>query len=69
MFFFVVIQVVILTLSGEVTEAMHILSAALLPKSPSFVKKPDFSQEVVSQTPDCSLSDTDTSFAPPRGDE
>lgn len=30
-------------------DALSILSAAMLPKSPTFVKKPEFSQEVVRQ--------------------
>lgn len=37
-------------MSGAVTDAVSVLSAAVLPKSPSFVKKLDFSQEVVSRT-------------------
>ncbi|XP_030291764.1 pentatricopeptide repeat-containing protein 2, mitochondrial [Sparus aurata] len=41
------LKVLILTMSGAVTDAISILSAAKLPKSPSFVKKPEFSQEVV----------------------
>ncbi|XP_070706953.1 pentatricopeptide repeat-containing protein 2, mitochondrial [Pempheris klunzingeri] len=41
------LKVVILTMSGSVMEAISILSGALLPKRPSFVKKPDFSQETV----------------------
>nr|XP_015798520.2 pentatricopeptide repeat-containing protein 2, mitochondrial isoform X1 [Nothobranchius furzeri] len=40
-------KVVILTMSGEVTEAVSFLLAAMLPKSPTFVKKMEFSQEVV----------------------
>ena len=44
-------------MSGAVTDAISILSAAMLPKSPSFVKKLEFSQEVVSQTMDCQSSD------------
>ncbi|KAM3600401.1 uncharacterized protein V6R79_022846 [Siganus canaliculatus] len=41
------LRVFILAMSGAVTDAISLLSAALLPKSPSFVKKPEFSQEVV----------------------
>ncbi|XP_040014331.1 pentatricopeptide repeat-containing protein 2, mitochondrial [Xiphias gladius] len=41
------LKVVILAMSGAVTDAISTLSAAVLPKSPSFVKKPEFSQEVV----------------------
>nr|XP_020442982.1 pentatricopeptide repeat-containing protein 2, mitochondrial [Monopterus albus] len=41
------LNVVILAISGAVTDATAILSAAMLPKSSSFVKKPEFSQEVV----------------------
>lgn len=37
-------------MSGALAEAISILSTAMLPKSPSFVKKPEFSQEVVSET-------------------
>uniref|UniRef100_A0A668SXP0 Pentatricopeptide repeat-containing protein 2, mitochondrial n=2 Tax=Oreochromis aureus TaxID=47969 RepID=A0A668SXP0_OREAU len=40
-------KVLILTMSGALAEAVSILSAAMLPESPSFVKKPEFSQEVV----------------------
>uniref|UniRef100_A0A1A7YZI4 Pentatricopeptide repeat-containing protein 2, mitochondrial n=1 Tax=Iconisemion striatum TaxID=60296 RepID=A0A1A7YZI4_9TELE len=40
-------KVIILTMSGEVAEAVLFLSEAMLPKSPFFVKKPEFSQEVV----------------------
>ncbi|XP_022074788.1 pentatricopeptide repeat-containing protein 2, mitochondrial [Acanthochromis polyacanthus] len=40
-------KVVMLAMSGAVTEAISVLSAALLPKSPYFVKKLEFSQEVV----------------------
>ncbi|XP_030598780.1 pentatricopeptide repeat-containing protein 2, mitochondrial [Archocentrus centrarchus] len=40
-------KVLMLTMSGALPEAISILSAAMLPKSPSFVKKPEFSQEVV----------------------
>ncbi|XP_030004524.1 pentatricopeptide repeat-containing protein 2, mitochondrial isoform X2 [Sphaeramia orbicularis] len=42
------LKVLLLTISGEVEEAVSILSAATLQKSPSFVKKPEFCQEVVS---------------------
>ncbi|XP_070845083.1 pentatricopeptide repeat-containing protein 2, mitochondrial [Chaetodon trifascialis] len=41
------LKVLILAKSGAVTDAIPILSAATLAKSPSFVKKPEFSQEVV----------------------
>ncbi|XP_023135317.3 pentatricopeptide repeat-containing protein 2, mitochondrial [Amphiprion ocellaris] len=40
-------KVVMLAMSGAVTDAISVLSAALLPKSPYFVKKLEFSQEVV----------------------
>lgn len=36
-------------MSGAVTDAISILSAAIMPNSPTFVKKPVFSEEVVSQ--------------------
>lgn len=36
-------------MSGAVIDALSILSAAMSPKSPTFVKKPEFSQEVVRQ--------------------
>ncbi|XP_040915080.1 pentatricopeptide repeat-containing protein 2, mitochondrial [Toxotes jaculatrix] len=41
------LKVGLLAMSGAVTDAISTLSAALLPKSPSFVKKPEFSQEVM----------------------
>ncbi|KAM4635743.1 pentatricopeptide repeat-containing protein 2, mitochondrial [Polymixia lowei] len=41
------LKVVILAMSGAVIDAISILSAAMLPKSPAFVKKLEFSQEVV----------------------
>ncbi|KAM9338325.1 pentatricopeptide repeat-containing protein 2, mitochondrial [Symphorus nematophorus] len=41
------LKVVILAVSGALTDAISILSAAMLTKSPSFVRKPEFSQEVV----------------------
>ncbi|KAL3041979.1 hypothetical protein OYC64_020027 [Pagothenia borchgrevinki] len=41
------LKVMILVMSGEVTGVISLLSAALTPKSVSFVKKPEFSQEVV----------------------
>uniref|UniRef100_A0A3Q3VTF6 Pentatricopeptide repeat-containing protein 2, mitochondrial n=1 Tax=Mola mola TaxID=94237 RepID=A0A3Q3VTF6_MOLML len=41
------LKVAILAVSGAVTDAITFLSAAVLPKCPSFVKKPEFSQEVV----------------------
>lgn len=50
MFFLSWLQVVILAMSGSVKDAISILSVAVLSRSPSFVKKPEFSQEVVSQT-------------------
>ncbi|AWP15528.1 putative pentatricopeptide repeat-containing protein 2 mitochondrial isoform 2 [Scophthalmus maximus] len=40
-------KVVILAVSGAVDGAMSILSATVSPKSPSFVRKPEFSREVV----------------------
>ncbi|XP_028457810.1 pentatricopeptide repeat-containing protein 2, mitochondrial isoform X3 [Perca flavescens] len=40
------LKVIILARSGALTDAISILSAAMLLKSPSFVKKPEFSQEV-----------------------
>ncbi|XP_037547696.1 pentatricopeptide repeat-containing protein 2, mitochondrial [Nematolebias whitei] len=39
-------KVIILTMSGEVSEAVSFLSTAMKPESP-FVRKPEFSQEVV----------------------
>ncbi|XP_029920451.1 pentatricopeptide repeat-containing protein 2, mitochondrial [Myripristis murdjan] len=41
------LKVVILAMSGSVKDAISILSVAVLSRSPSFVKKPEFSQEVV----------------------
>uniref|UniRef100_A0A3B4TXV4 Pentatricopeptide repeat-containing protein 2, mitochondrial n=2 Tax=Seriola dumerili TaxID=41447 RepID=A0A3B4TXV4_SERDU len=41
------LKIVILVMSGAVREAISTLSAAVLPKSPFFVKKPEFSQDVV----------------------
>ncbi|XP_071322249.1 pentatricopeptide repeat-containing protein 2, mitochondrial [Trachinotus anak] len=41
------LKVVLLAMSGAVIDAISTLSAAILPKSPSFVKKPEFSQDVV----------------------
>ncbi|XP_008299538.1 pentatricopeptide repeat-containing protein 2, mitochondrial [Stegastes partitus] len=41
------LEVLLLAMSGEMTQAISILSAALLPKSPYFVKKLEFSVEVV----------------------
>ncbi|XP_070781053.1 pentatricopeptide repeat-containing protein 2, mitochondrial [Enoplosus armatus] len=41
------LKVVILAMSGAMTHAISVLAAAKLPKSPSFVKRPEFSQEVV----------------------
>ncbi|XP_029025786.1 pentatricopeptide repeat-containing protein 2, mitochondrial isoform X2 [Betta splendens] len=40
------LKVALLTMSGAVTDAISILSAAKLPKTP-YLKKPEFSQEVV----------------------
>ncbi|XP_041825609.1 pentatricopeptide repeat-containing protein 2, mitochondrial [Melanotaenia boesemani] len=40
-------KVLVLAMSGQVADAISILSAAMLPKSPYFVKRPEFSQEVV----------------------
>ncbi|XP_028274116.1 pentatricopeptide repeat-containing protein 2, mitochondrial [Parambassis ranga] len=40
-------KVVLLAMSGAIAEALSVLSEAMLPKSPYFVKKPEFSQEVV----------------------
>lgn len=44
---FFLFQVVILAKSGAIMDAVSVLAAALIPKSPSFVKKLEFSQEVV----------------------
>lgn len=41
------LRVVILAMSGAFADAISILSAAIMPESPFFVKKPEFSQEVV----------------------
>lgn len=46
-----------LAMSGALTDAISVLSATMLPKSPSFVKKPEFSQEVVSLMLDCQSND------------
>uniref|UniRef100_A0A3Q2Q6X1 Pentatricopeptide repeat domain 2 n=1 Tax=Fundulus heteroclitus TaxID=8078 RepID=A0A3Q2Q6X1_FUNHE len=40
-------KVMILAMSGDISEAVFVLSSAVLPKSPFFVKKPEFAQEVV----------------------
>ncbi|MEQ2239323.1 hypothetical protein ILYODFUR_003264 [Ilyodon furcidens] len=40
-------KVMILARSGDILGAVSVLSAAMLPKSPFFVKKPEFSQEVL----------------------
>ncbi|KAM4528107.1 pentatricopeptide repeat-containing protein 2, mitochondrial [Odontesthes bonariensis] len=40
-------KVLILAMSGDVADAISVLSAAVSPKTPNFVKKPEFSQEVV----------------------
>lgn len=40
-------KVVLLVMSGAIPDALSILSAAKSPKSPYFVKKPEFAQEVV----------------------
>ncbi|XP_029941365.1 pentatricopeptide repeat-containing protein 2, mitochondrial [Salarias fasciatus] len=40
-------KVVLLVMSGAIQDALSILSAAKSPNSPYFVKKPEFSQEVV----------------------
>jgi len=37
-------------MSRQVADAISVLSAAVSPKTPNFVKKPEFSQEVVSKT-------------------
>ncbi|GAA6219295.1 pentatricopeptide repeat-containing protein 2, mitochondrial [Lates japonicus] len=41
------LKVLMLVMSGAVTDAISTLSAAVLPESPVFVKKTEFSQEVV----------------------
>ncbi|KAM7368776.1 hypothetical protein PAMP_013083 [Pampus punctatissimus] len=41
------LKIVLLAMSGAATEAISVLSEALMPECPSFVKKPEFSQEVV----------------------
>ncbi|XP_076014797.1 pentatricopeptide repeat-containing protein 2, mitochondrial [Genypterus blacodes] len=41
------LKVVLLASSGAVSDAISILSAAMMPKSPLFVKKLEFSQEVI----------------------
>ncbi|KAM7392599.1 hypothetical protein PAMA_007624 [Pampus argenteus] len=41
------LKIVLLAMSGATTEAISILSEALRPECPSFVRKPEFSQEVV----------------------
>ncbi|KAM9735456.1 pentatricopeptide repeat-containing protein 2, mitochondrial [Menidia menidia] len=40
-------KVIILAMAGEIADVISVLSAAMSPKSPHFVKKPEFSQEVV----------------------
>ncbi|XP_072227478.1 pentatricopeptide repeat-containing protein 2, mitochondrial [Leuresthes tenuis] len=40
-------KVLILAMSGQVADAISVLSAAVSTKTPNFVKKPEFSQEVV----------------------
>lgn len=47
--FFLLFQVVILTKAGAIIDAVSVLSAAVIPKTPFFVKKLEFSQEVVRQ--------------------
>lgn len=34
-------------MAGGVSEALSVLSAAIVPKGPSFVRRPEFSQELV----------------------
>lgn len=46
---FLKFQVVILTKSGAIIDAVSVLAAAVIPKSPYFVRKLEFSQEVVRQ--------------------
>ncbi|KAF6716159.1 Pentatricopeptide repeat-containing protein 2, mitochondrial [Oryzias melastigma] len=41
------LKVATLAMSGEIADAVTLLSAAFLPKSPYFIKKTEFSQEVV----------------------
>ncbi|XP_053195710.1 pentatricopeptide repeat-containing protein 2, mitochondrial [Scomber japonicus] len=41
------LKIVLFAMSGAVTDAISVLSEAIVSKSPSFVKKPEFSQEVV----------------------
>ncbi|XP_020490311.2 pentatricopeptide repeat-containing protein 2, mitochondrial isoform X2 [Labrus bergylta] len=41
------LKVVLRIMSGALMDAVSILSAAMLSRSPSFVKKPEFSQEVI----------------------
>lgn len=48
-FFFFWFQVVILAKSGAIMDAVSVLATAVLLKSPYFVKKLEFSQEVVRQ--------------------
>lgn len=41
------LRVAILAMAGGVLEALSVLSAAVVPKGPSFVRRPEFSQELV----------------------
>ncbi|XP_073716737.1 pentatricopeptide repeat-containing protein 2, mitochondrial [Misgurnus anguillicaudatus] len=41
------LKVLILAMSGSMKDAIYVLTTALVSKTPVFVKKPDFSQEVV----------------------
>ncbi|XP_058473489.1 pentatricopeptide repeat-containing protein 2, mitochondrial isoform X1 [Solea solea] len=41
------LNILTLTMSGAVPDAIYKLTASLLPRSPAFVKKPEFSQEVL----------------------
>lgn len=39
-----------LAMAGSASEALSVLSAAVVPNGPSFVRRPEFSQEVVRET-------------------
>lgn len=47
----------ILTMSGDVLGAVSVLSAAISPSRSFFVKKPEFSKEVVSDYKRCQICD------------
>lgn len=46
---FLVFQVLMLAMAGAVKESLSVLTLALGSSSPAFIKKPEFTQEVVSK--------------------